>query len=580
MISIDWKGTVPALFVAVLLLFPGCDSTSRKQVEVLSAPSPGKKTVRAAASDELHIHFQKVAEAYSTRHDIQFQISQTQGINIPELVEKKIVDIGVTSRGFSPEKKGSNLSYVPYAFDGVAFYASNDAKVRALSLDQVRKILSGRITNWKEVGGADREIRVLDRPVYSSTRIAIASSLFAGNFPTTKAALTLETSENAYHALKSLSSYLAYGPISRLMVEQFPAVPLVIDGMPAAITNVPSRKYPARLEYGLLFPKDAPRHVIDFANYLASVDGMHRLASLGLIPAAGNLSLSSCHCRATEGLFAPTRKSPLAGNLTIAVVPELGAIEQEKRYSGICQTIAEEMGVRTQLKHMESYGSVLREFEEGRIDAAFVGSLIYGRLHERLGVVPLARPESENVSFYKGLLVVRNGSGVRHFSDLRGKSFAYVPNTSAGELFTRLLLAKGPKVGERQFFSRVVRVSTHTDAINLVAEGKVDGAAVKDLVLKRMTLQREKGGSYSLKDRIRILESSVRFPENALVVSPLLDPKQRSRLRDILLGCDRTEAGRAALELLGADRFVPTSDEDYARMYDMAQEAGYSFGKK
>ncbi len=571
--------SVPLL--AILLALTGCDSNKGSKMEILSGSAPGKRMIRVAASDETIVHFQKVAETYSSRNEVQFEISQTQGLNIPGLVGKGTVDLGVIARRLSHQERGTNLSYIPYAYDGVVFMAAPDAKVRSLTLAQVRQILTGKITNWKQVGGADREIRLIDRPQYSAVRISLGNALFGGEFPKSISTLTLETSENTYQALKTISSYLAYAPISRVTVEQYPSVPLSIDGMLPLITNVPSGKYPATIEYSLLFSsKSAEATVTEFANYLGSVDGMHHLASLGLVPAAGKLSLTACHCRATEGTFTPTRKSPLAGNFTIAVVPELGAIEQEKRYLGISRIIAEEMGVKTQLKHMESYGRIIREFEEGRIDAAFVGSLIYGQLHDRLGVIPLARPETGKVSFYRGIVIARAGTGIGKFSDLRGKSFAYVPNTSAGELFSRLLLQKNGKAGEQSFFSRVVRVSTHADAVNLVAEGKVDGAAVKDLVLNRMIRERGRNGSGGLKDKIRVLETSPSFPENALVVSPSIDQKQRERLRDILLACDRNDAGKTALKSLGADRFIPTSHEDYSKMYGMARESGYSFREK
>jgi len=568
------------IFVILLALI-GCDSVRGKKVEVLSGSSLDKKRIRVAVSDETVVHFQKVAEMYSSRHEVQFEISQTQGINIPGLIEKGTVDMGVTSRRLPANERGKDLIYIPYAFDGAVFLAAPDARVRSLTLAQVRQILTGKITNWKEVGGADQEIRLIDRPRYSSVRISIGKALFGGEFPESKSTLTLETSENTYQALKSLTSYLAYAPISRITVEQFPSVPLAIDGMPPRITNVPSGPYPATVEYSLLFSaRNSMPEVTDFASYLGSVDGMHHLASLGMVPAAGNLSLTACHCRATEGTFAPSRKSSLSGNFTIAVVPELGAIEQEKRYAGVARIIAEEMGVKTQLKHMESYGRIIREFEEGRIDAAFVGSLIYGQLHDRLGVIPLARPEKKKVSFYRGIVIVRAGSGIGKFSDLRGKSFAYVPNTSAGELMLRVLLQKNGKIGEQSFFSRVVRVSTHSDAVNLVEDGKVDAAAVKDLVFNRMVLEHGSRGFGNLNQKIKILETSPSFPENALVVSRSISPAQRGHLRTILLSFEKTESGKEALKSLGADRFIPTMHEDYLKMYEMAGESGYSFGKK
>jgi hypothetical protein len=43
---------------------------------------------------------------------------------------------------------------------------------------------------------------------------------------------------------------------------------------------------------------------------------------------------------------------------------------------------------------------------------------------------------------------------------------------------------------------------------------------------------------------------------------------------------DGKESGQAALRAMGVARFVPTSHEDFAELYDMAREAGYSFRKK
>jgi phosphate/phosphite/phosphonate ABC transporter binding protein len=569
-----------SIVLLLLLVVSGCDSGRSSKVEVLSGSAPGKKLIRVAASDEAYVHFIKLAEDYSHKSGVQFDISQAQGKDILGLIEKKTVDIGVAARRLDHEKLGGSISYIPYAYDGAVFLAATDAKVRSLSLAQARQILQGKITNWKEVGGADKEIRVINRPVYSAVPMSLGNSLFNGELPRAGSSMVMETSESAYQAMRTLSSYFAYAPLSRITVEHFPSVPLTIEGMPPLITNVPAEKYPTKIEYSLLIPREAPPEVIEFANYTHSVEAVHFLASIALVPVGGKMSLSACHCRATEGTFMPTRGSSLAGTFTIAVVPELGAIQQENRYSGISRLIAEEMGMRTQLKHLESYERVVREFQEGRVDTAFVGSLVYGQLHERLGVVPLARPESGKVSRYQGLVIVRADSGIRNFAGLGGKSFAYVPDTSAGELFTRLLLSKSGKAAEREFFSRVARVSTHADAVQMVAEGKVDGAAVKDLVLKRMIGERGKGGSHALKENIRILESSHLFPENALVVSATLDPKQSAKLRDILLSCDKKEAGRAALKVLGAERFIRTGHEDYAKMYEMAQEAGYSFRKK
>jgi len=561
-----------AAAVAAAVLAAACGDSPHK-VEVLHGPRGDRVVVRVAASDEARDVFSRIAGEYAVRRGVHFEIVEVHSESAVEMLEKGGADVGVVSRRTLRGAAKGSLNYIPFAYDGVVFLAAPEARVRALSVAQLRGILEGRIRNWKEVGGADAEIRVIDRPPYSSTRLAVASALFGGTFPSGKGAFALETSDSVYHALRSIRSYLAYAPMSRTIVEQFPTVALTVEGMPPLLSRVPFQKYPAPLEYGIVFRKEVPGAVADFIDYVSSVEGMHMLASFGVAPAPGKLSLSACHCRETESTFVPARKSAMAGLLTIAIVPELGAIEQESRYAAVARLISDRLGVKTQIRHLDTYDRVLEEFAQGRVDAAFVGSLVYGKLHERFGAVPVARPERKGVSRYRGVLVVRADSGIRDLQGLKGRSLAYVPATTAGELYPLLLTAQAG--GPAAWFSRLVRAPSHSEAVVLVADGRVDAAAVKDLVVERMT-----AGSARLRERIRVLSASESVPENALVVSPSLDPRLRAGLLDVLVSAQNTEEGRRALRAVGADRFVPTSHDDYANLYAMARQAGYSFARK
>ncbi|MBI5904549.1 MAG: PhnD/SsuA/transferrin family substrate-binding protein [Deltaproteobacteria bacterium] len=559
-----------ALLLAAVLFAAGCDSRKHK-VEILESPIPsGDPPVKIASSDEAAPFFRKVADAYASRKRIRLDLFETQSRNIPELLLSGSVDIGVTSGGIPAEAAGKNLSYVPFAHDAIAFIASPDAGVRSLTSSQIRRILSGEIDDWREVGGKAGHINVVDRPPTSVTRVSLGKALFGGKFPPAGHAVVAETSELAIQAMRRLPGYFGFGPLSRLTVEQIPGVLVAVDGMPALAPSAPGNGYPARVEYGIMFRKDAPETVKELAGFFLTPEGGHELATLGLTPSAKGLSMAACHCRKQEGIFLPAgKKSVLAGTFTLAVVPELGAITQENRYSGVLQRIADGMGVRTRLMHLSSYDQVIEEFHEGRIDAAFVGSLMYGKLRQRAGVIPLARPEKQGKSMYHGLILVRKADRIAAFADLRGKRLAYVPNTSAGELFAKSKVSEAG--GEWPgYFGRTVRASSHETAVELLLSGEADVAAVKDLVLDRMAASRP-----ALRKAFTVLSFSTTFPENALVVSQHLGETDRASLRRILLSLHEIPGGLDALRSLGADRMVPTSDQDYAGMYGLARKVGY-----
>ncbi len=554
------------LLLTVLCL--GCGDP-KPGIEVLSRTAKPEVVVKIAASDEAIAALRRVADSYAARNGVRFEIVQTESTNIPDLLARGSVDMGIVARKMRDEARVRGLSYVPYAYDGVIFIASPKARVDGLTLAQLRGILEGRIVNWKEVGGADRPVRVVARPENSSVWRAMTKALFPEKLSLGHGSLVLASSEAVYQGIKTLDDYVACLPMSRTIVESFPAVPLSVEGMAPRLVDVPSARYPFPLEYGALFRKGASDAVVGFANHLVSVDGMHVIASLGLVPAATKLTLESCHCRATEGVYTPAGNPALGGQFVLAVVPELGAVEQEKRYAGIARIIAEGLGVGIRLQHMKSYAQMVEEFVDGKIDGGFMGSFVYAELSSKMNVVPIARPESGGNSVYHGVVIVPAKSPATRFVDLRGKSFAFVPHTSAGELFTRLLTRRAG--GEAAFFAREARVASHAEAVRLVADGKVDGAAVKDLVLRRMD-----AGDPSLRKSIRVIATSPSFPENSLIVRGTMAEPQRRKLLQILLSLEGRDAGRDALRSMGADRFIPTAHESYANVFSLSREAGYS----
>ena len=56
------------------------------------------------------------------------------------------------------------------AYDGIAIIVNPENPVTDLSIDQIAKIYTGEITNWKEVGGNDAEIVLIGREAGSGTR--------------------------------------------------------------------------------------------------------------------------------------------------------------------------------------------------------------------------------------------------------------------------------------------------------------------------------------------------------------------------------------------------------------------------
>lgn len=80
----------------------------------------------------------------------------------------KTLDIGLSSRALKADETGVTGTTV--ALDGIAIIVNKDSKVEDLTVDQLKQMFTGEITNWSEVGGDDGEIVLVGREAGSGTR--------------------------------------------------------------------------------------------------------------------------------------------------------------------------------------------------------------------------------------------------------------------------------------------------------------------------------------------------------------------------------------------------------------------------
>lgn len=79
-------------------------------------------------------------------------------------------DIGLSSRDLKDEEKAKGLTGTVVAYDGIAVIVNPENPVSDLTLEDIAKIYTGEIKNWKEVGGNDTEIVLIGREAGSGTR--------------------------------------------------------------------------------------------------------------------------------------------------------------------------------------------------------------------------------------------------------------------------------------------------------------------------------------------------------------------------------------------------------------------------
>ena len=110
------------------------------------------------------------AEHIAFTNKLHFDLCRSSGshgayVNLIDGVSGVIIDSRDISRNEVKyaREKGVNVKTKPLAWDALVFIVHPSNKVKSLTQEQIRKIYTGQITNWKQVGGADHEIHPYTR---------------------------------------------------------------------------------------------------------------------------------------------------------------------------------------------------------------------------------------------------------------------------------------------------------------------------------------------------------------------------------------------------------------------------------
>ena len=134
-----------------------------------SSASGLNSTVATGGSTSMEKVMSALQEAYAEKEpDVTVTYDPTgSGAGITGATDKTL-DIGLSSRKLKDGETGVTATTI--ALDGIAIIVNNANPVQDLTIDQIAKIATGEITNWKDVGGEDAPIVLIGREAGSGTR--------------------------------------------------------------------------------------------------------------------------------------------------------------------------------------------------------------------------------------------------------------------------------------------------------------------------------------------------------------------------------------------------------------------------
>ena len=129
----------------------GCNSGGSEAKSTNSVSISGSTSVGPVMEAE--------AEAFKTKKpDVSIEINQIGSSAGIKNAMEGVSEIGMASRDLKGEEKQAGLKEVEIAYDGIALITHKNNPVKDLTLAQIKDIYTGKITNWKEIGGNDAPI--------------------------------------------------------------------------------------------------------------------------------------------------------------------------------------------------------------------------------------------------------------------------------------------------------------------------------------------------------------------------------------------------------------------------------------
>ena len=198
-------------------------------------------SISAAGSTALQPLVTAAAETYQSQHsDVKISVTGGGSKTGLSLVGNKAVDLG-NSDILAPA--GSPLVDHKVAVVGFSVIVNPATGVTSLTKKQVQDIFSGKVSNWKDVGGKDQSVTVINRPASSGTRAVFVKTLMGGA-DLTKEALTEDATGTVVQKVKQSQGAVSYASFSGTKRAGDGITEVSIDGVASSAANVQSGKYP------------------------------------------------------------------------------------------------------------------------------------------------------------------------------------------------------------------------------------------------------------------------------------------------------------------------------------------------
>lgn len=202
------------------------------------------------------------------------------GTGITAVAEERC-DIGLSSRDLKDEEIAKGLEGTVIAYDGIAIIVNPENPVDDLTIEDIAKIYTGEVTNWKDIGGKDAEIVLIGREAGSGTRDGFES--ITGTAENCKYRQELTSTGDVITTVAGNPAAIGYASLASV---KDGVKALKVDGVIPGEETIKDGSYKIQRDFVLVTKKD--KKLSDaaqkFFDYITSSDASEVIKQAGAVP--------------------------------------------------------------------------------------------------------------------------------------------------------------------------------------------------------------------------------------------------------------------------------------------------------
>lgn len=282
--------TITAAMTLMAGILAGCGADSQSTAQnsgggntenSQAAAADSSQTVATDGSTSMEKVIGFLSEAYMEEHgDIKVTYNPTGSSAGIQAASEGRCDIGLASRDLK-EEETADLQGTVVAIDGIGMIVHPDNPVTDLTIEQIGDIYTGKISNWKEVGGSDTPIVCIGREAASGTRDGFEE--VTGTKDNCEYSQELTSTGDVVQTVSGNPNAVGYASVASVN----DTVKLVsVEGIAPTTENIQNGDYRLQRNFVLVTKKDTPlsKAAQEFFDYATSPQADSLITEAGAVP--------------------------------------------------------------------------------------------------------------------------------------------------------------------------------------------------------------------------------------------------------------------------------------------------------